>query len=65
MKFCGSFEGESILRLLSYVRIDNVQEVPLEILSETIRSDGLGVMLQEKSFNTLQHCLKISVVETR
>lgn len=53
MKLCGSFEGQTILRLLSYVRIDKVEEVPLEILNEIIRSDGLGVMLQEKSFNTL------------
>jgi len=56
LKLCGSFEGETILRLLSYVRIDKVEEVPLEILSETIRSDGLSVMLQEKSFGTLQNC---------
>jgi hypothetical protein len=56
LKLCGGFEEETILRLLSYVRIDNVEEVPLEILSETTRSDGLGVMLQEKSFGTLQSC---------
>jgi hypothetical protein len=59
LKLCGSFEGQTILRLLSYVRIDKVEEVPLEILSETVRCDGLGVMLQEKSFGTLQNCLGI------
>ena len=30
------FRRQTILRLLSYVRIDKVDEVPLEILSETI-----------------------------
>jgi hypothetical protein len=35
--------------------MDKVEEVPLGILSETTRSDGLGVMLQEKSFGTLQN----------
>jgi hypothetical protein len=55
LKLCGSFEGQKILRLLSYVRIDKVEEVPLSVLSETTRSDGLGVMLQEKSFGTLQN----------
>jgi hypothetical protein len=59
LKLCGSFEGETKLRLLSYIRIDNVKEVPLQILAESVRSDGLGVMLQEKSFRTLQNCLKL------
>jgi hypothetical protein len=56
LKIYGNFEGQTILRLLSYVRIDKVEVVPLKILSETIRSDGLGVVLQEKSFSTLQNC---------
>jgi hypothetical protein len=58
LKLCGSFEQQTTLRLLSYVRIDKVEEVPLEVLSEIPRSDGLGVMLQEKSFHTLQNCLR-------
>ncbi len=41
---------------MSYVRIDNVEEVSLKIVSEVIRCDGLGVMLQEKSFGTLLNC---------
>jgi hypothetical protein len=56
LKLCGSFEGETILHSLSYVRIDKVEEVPLEVLSETTRSDGFGVALQEKSFGILQNC---------
>jgi hypothetical protein len=64
LKLCGSFEGQTILRSLSYVRIDKVEEVPLEILSESFRSDWLSVMLQEKSFVTLQNCSGLSVVET-
>jgi hypothetical protein len=31
--------------LSSYIRIDNVKEVPLQVLAESVRSDGLGVML--------------------
>lgn len=46
------------MRKLSYVRIDKVEEVPLEILRETIRSDRLVVMLQERSFGVLQNHLE-------
>ncbi|KAF2675036.1 hypothetical protein BT63DRAFT_450022 [Microthyrium microscopicum] len=53
LKLCGSWEQDTLLPKFSYIRIDNVQEVPLEILMETTRWDGLGVMLQEKSFSTL------------
>jgi len=55
LKLCGSFERQTTLPPLSYVRVDKVEEVPGEILSERTRSDGLGVMLQEKSFSTLQN----------
>ena len=57
LKLCGSFEEQTILNLRSYVRIDEVQVVPLEILRKTFRWDGLGIMLQEKSFRTLQRRL--------
>ncbi|EHK50805.1 hypothetical protein TRIATDRAFT_296879 [Trichoderma atroviride IMI 206040] len=55
LKLCGSFDGQTILRLLSYVKVDEIEEVPLEILSEIYRSDGLSISLQEKSFGPLQH----------
>jgi hypothetical protein len=59
LKLCGSFEGQTILPLRSYLRIDDIEEVPLGILIEEFRSDGLSLMLQEKSFDTVQHCLRI------
>lgn len=43
------------MRKKSYIRIDNVREVPLEILKDTYRSDGLCIMLAEASFNTLRN----------
>ncbi|KFY69677.1 hypothetical protein V496_00035 [Pseudogymnoascus sp. VKM F-4515 (FW-2607)] len=33
LKLCGSFEGQTILRKLSYVRIDEVAEVPRETVN--------------------------------
>ncbi|KAH6702140.1 hypothetical protein BKA61DRAFT_436974, partial [Leptodontidium sp. MPI-SDFR-AT-0119] len=54
-RLCGSLGGQTILRLLSYVRIEKVKEVQLGILSEATKLDGLGVMSQEKSFGTLQN----------
>ncbi|PVH71215.1 hypothetical protein DL98DRAFT_435621 [Cadophora sp. DSE1049] len=53
LRLCWSLERQTILRLLSYVRIDKVEEAPL---SEATKLDRLGVMSQEKSFSTLQNC---------
>ena len=58
LKLCGSFEEQTVLPLKSFVRIDNIKEVPLEILIGEFRWDGLNLMFQEKSFDTIQHCLR-------
>lgn len=44
---------ETHLPRLSYVRIDDVQRVPLKVLVPLAREDGLALMLQEKSFKVL------------
>lgn len=59
LKLCDSFGVQTELSSRSYVRIDGIEEVPLEILSEATRSDGLSLMLKEKSFATLQHILRM------
>jgi hypothetical protein len=55
LKLCGSLEAQTVLPLRSYLRIDTVAEVPLEILVEKTRSDGLTLMFQEKSLNAIQN----------
>lgn len=55
LKLCGTLEAPTILPLLSYLRVDTVAEVPLEILVEKTRSDGLTLMFQETSFRVIQN----------
>lgn len=59
LKLYDSSEARTVLDLYSYLRIDGIEEVPLEVLSEATRPDGLGLMLLEKSFSTLQHLLRL------
>lgn len=58
LKLCGTLGQPTILRGLSYIRIDNVEEVPLEILRGENRCDGLQIMLLENSFNVLTNLVR-------
>jgi hypothetical protein len=53
LKLHDTFDMQTRLPSLSYIRIDSLKEVPLQVLREVTRPDGLRVMLQEKSFKTL------------
>ncbi|KAI9871147.1 MAG: hypothetical protein M1830_003261, partial [Pleopsidium flavum] len=60
LKLCNSWEVGTELVKRSYVRIDTEYEVPLDMLIEAYRSDGLRLMLQSDS---LQKVLKNVRVE--
>jgi len=53
LKLCGTVGVRTELRLRSYIRVDNVEEVPLEVLYRETRPDGLSVTLLESSFVVL------------
>ena len=58
LKLCDSFDEQTLLRLRSYIRINNVKEVPLEILDEMTRCDGFNIMLQQNSFDVLDNAVR-------
>jgi hypothetical protein len=58
LKLCGSFEAQTWLPLRSYLRIDNPEEVPLEILDGVFRHDGLDTMLLQESFDTVVNLIR-------
>jgi hypothetical protein len=60
LRLCSIFESESILPLRSYLRMDGIEEVPIDVLYEINRRDGLPLIPQEKPFCTMHNLLKKS-----
>jgi hypothetical protein len=53
-----SFDGWTVLAKESYLRTDSVFEVPLEMLTQATRRDGLPLELKQCSFDIVRRFMR-------
>jgi hypothetical protein len=63
LRLCGTYGRPTQLPSVAYVKINDPKTVPLHILREKTRADGLVVMFQQKSYDMLRECADKFVVD--